>query len=166
MAQIYLLGMPLENINAHDAGRQLLQQLYTAYVGSELPPIEIASGGKPYFVDSPWHFSISHCQNHAFCALASCPVGLDAEEADRVVKPLLAEKILSAGEYAQYCEAVDKNEALLTFWVLKEAQGKLEGKGVGLHPRHTDFMLTDSRVQRIQGCLVAVLTQEDDNHAV
>ena len=84
-------------------------------------------------------------------------MGVDAEELTRQVNPKLAEKVLSTAEQAQYASAADQNRALLTFWVLKEAEGKRTGKGVGFHPRHTDFMLTDSRVFEHSGCLVAIV---------
>ena len=160
LPQIYFAHSILGDQSGHDAGRQLLQQLYTAHVGGAMPPISTTALGKPYFIDSPWHFSISHTPHHAFCVLSDAPVGVDAEEISRQVNPKLAEKILSAGELSQYLAADDPNQALLTFWVLKEAAGKCSGRGVGFHPRHTDFARTDSRVFAHSGCLVAVICQE------
>lgn len=156
--RIYLAGCELAGRSGHEAGRALLAQLYETHVGDPLPQICIAQGGKPYFSQSDWHFSISHTQRHAFCALSRRPVGLDAEEADRRIDLRLASSILSCGEKAQFDEAEDPRRTLLTFWVLKEAQGKLTGTGIGLHPRHTDFRLPDPRVTEISGCLVAVVT--------
>lgn len=164
--QLYLTHQRLLDRDPHQLGRQLLCQLYRQHVGPELPEIAIAPLGKPYFLDNSWHFSISHSKTHVFCVLADCPVGLDAEELSRRVNPLLAKKILSPRELQQYEDAPDKNRALLTFWVLKEAQGKLSGKGVALHPVHTNFMLTDSRVTEVDGCLVAICTQEEIPHAL
>ena len=159
--ELYVSGRKLEGLTGHEAGRQLLAQMYLEKVGTPMPKIACTPMGKPYFVEGGWHFSISHTKNHAFCALCTCPVGLDGEELTRPVKPALAEKILSPGEKAQYDAADDKDTALLTFWVLKEAAGKLTGRGIGLKPNNTDFMLTDSRVRQIDGCLVAVLTEEE-----
>lgn len=159
MPQIYFAHSALDGRSGHDAGRALLQQLYDQYVGGQMPPISITPRGKPYFADCPWHFSISHTKNHAFCVLSDGPVGIDGEELSRKVSPLLAEKALSAGEQAQYHRAEDKNRALLTFWVLKEAQGKCSGKGIGFHPNHTQFSLTDRRVFECDGCLVAIVSE-------
>ena len=160
---LYVSGRRLEGLTGHEAGRLLLEQLYLEKVGAPMPEIACTPMGKPYFVEGNWHFSISHTKKHAFCALCTCPVGLDGEELTRVVKPALAEKILSPGEKAQYDAAADKNTALLTFWVLKEAAGKLSGRGIGFKPNNTDFMLTDGRVRQIDGCLVAVLTEEEQD---
>ncbi len=151
----------LQGPSGHDAGRFLLQALYEEITGDPMPPITIAPGGKPYFSNSPWHFSISHTQNHVFVALASCPIGLDCEELDRVVPEKLARRILSPGELAQYEAAPDKNRALLTFWVLKEAAAKCTGRGIQYPENHTNFSLSDPRVREEDGCLVAVITEED-----
>ena len=159
MAQFFFAHKTLQGESGHEAGRALLAQLYQRHVGSPLPKLAVTPMGKPYFEDSDWHFSISHTKNHAFCVLCQVPVGLDAEELSRRVNPILAEKALSAGEKAQYARAADKNRALLTFWVLKEAEGKRSGKGVGIPPTHTDFMLTDQRVFECDGCIVAIVSE-------
>ena len=145
----------LNGRTGHDAGRELLKTLYPG----QLPEIAVTERGKPYFVDSSWHFSISHTHRHAFCALSERPVGIDAEELDRNINLRLAEKILSPGEKAQFDGAEDKRTALLTFWVLKEAAAKLSGEGLKGYPNHTDFSLDDPRVRTIDGCLVAIMEE-------
>lgn len=153
-----LASCELNGRGGHEAGRALLEALYREATGLPLPPIVIGEWGKPYFVDSGWHFSISHTKNHAFCALARENVAIDAEELDRPINQKLAEKILSPREKAQYDVAPDKNRALLTFWVLKEAAAKLSGRGLRGYPNDTDFSLDDPRVREMDGCLVAIFT--------
>lgn len=151
--------MALDGITGHEAGRQLLEQLYREKTGKALPEILATDRGKPYFKDAALHFSISHTKHYAFCALSERNIGIDAEETDRRIDLRLAEKILSPGEKEQYAAARDKSVALLTFWVLKEAAGKLTGQGINGYPDHTDFSLDDPRVIRISGCLVAVMEE-------
>lgn len=141
----------------HEAGRALLAVLYREETGHELPPIAVKAGGKPYFPGSDWHFSISHTPRHAFCALSRREIGIDAEERDRNINLALAEKILSPNEKAQFDAAPDKRQALLTFWVLKEARVKRTGDGLQGYPNGTDFSLNDPRVTEMDGCLVAVI---------
>lgn len=141
----------------HTAGRMLLKKLYEENVGRPLPQIVTEERGKPRFVDSKWHFSISHTPKNVFCILSEHPVGLDAEEADRNINLALAEKILSENEKAQFEAATDKRLALLKFWVLKEASAKLTGEGLRGYPEKGEFRLDDPRVQMINGCLVAVM---------
>ena len=149
----------LDGRTGHEAGRALLAQLYREATGEALPEIAVTDRGKPYFPDSCWHFSISHTKNHAFCVLSRENVAIDAEEADRKIKLQLAERILSDVEKIQFTAAEKKEEALLTFWVLKECAAKLSGEGLRGFPNHTNFSLEDSRVQIIDGCLVAIMTE-------
>ena len=149
----------LNGRTGHEAGRVLLAELYRRETGEALPPIGISPRGKPFFADSPWHFSISHTRKHAFCVLDRENIAVDAEELDRRVELRLAERILSPREKEQFEAAADKIRALLTFWVLKEAAAKLSGEGLRGFPNHTNFSLDDPRVREIEGCLVAILRE-------
>ena len=153
---------PLNGLDSRVAGKLLLAQMYEELTGEAMPPIEKAPRGKPYFPGSKLHFSITHTKTTVFCAIADTEIGIDAEDLNRKVSPTLAQKILSAHEYAQY-EAVpeeEKNEALLRFWVLKEAEAKCSGLGLRGYPDHTAFDLDDPRVQKLDGCMVAVILAE------
>ena len=154
-----IAGEALNGRSGHEAGRELLAKLYREETGEELPEIAVADRGKPYFVDSPWQFSISHTKKHVFCALAEKPVGLDAEEMDRKVDLRLADRILSESEKCRYDGAEDKHAFLLRLWVLKEAAAKLTGEGLRGFPNRTDFAPNDPRVMIMDGCYVAVLTE-------
>ena len=155
-----LESRPLNGQTGHDAGCRLLRELVERHTGKPMPEIRTEKLGKPYFPGNPVYFSISHTKTRVFCLLADCPVGLDAEELTRKINPKLAEKILSTSEYAQYTGAADKNRALLTFWVLKEAAAKCSGRGLQGYPNQTDFSLEDSRVAEKEGCLVAVIEEK------
>lgn len=160
-----LASCALDGRTGHEAGRVLLSRLYQQAAGQPLPAIAVGEWGKPCFVDSDWHFSISHTKNHAFCVLDRENVAIDAEELERRINPKLAEKILSPAEKAQWDAAPDKAKALLTFWVLKEAAAKLSGRGLRGYPNDTAFSLDDPRVREMDGCLVAIFT-EGDTYAV
>ena len=141
----------------HAAGRELLQHLYLEHFSGEIPEISVTDRGKPYFLNSSVHFSITHTKHHVFCVLSDRSIGIDAEEMDRQIDLRLADKILSPTEKAQYEAAPDKRQALLTFWVLKEASAKCSGEGLRGYPNQTDFSLNDPRVTTNHGCLVAVI---------
>lgn len=159
-----LQGIACAPKEGHAAGRALLQAMYESYTGMSMPAISITQRGKPFFSESNLHFSISHTRSHVFCALSHCPIGIDAEELGRKINLSLADKILSPSEKDQYEAALDKQLALLTFWVLKEAQAKCTGDGLRGYPNHTAFSLEDPRVFRKDGCLIAVI--EEDDHAL
>ena len=152
-------GEALEGRDGHEAGRALLERMYRQETGEPCPEIAVAERGKPYFVSGALHFSISHTKKHVFCALSHRPVGLDAEETDRQIDLRLADKILSEPEKARFRAAAHKRDALLRFWVLKEASVKRTGEGLRGYPNHTDFDPDDARVTQMHGCYVAVVTE-------
>ena len=157
-------SMMLGALSGHEAGLRLLEQMYREKTGSPLPAIARTDRGKPYFADNAVYFSLSHTPRRVFCVFSDRPVGVDAEEMDRNVDLRLAEKILSAPELEQYARAEDKRQALLKFWVLKEALVKCSGEGLHGYPNHTDFSLDDPRLQELDGCFVAII--EEDKNAV
>ena len=158
--EILFAHRALENETGHEAGRQLLRQLYIQKTGKECPEILVTDRGKPYFAEGTLHFSISHTKSHVFCVLSERPVGMDAERIDRAVNLHLAEKILSPTERIRFEQAQDKQAALLKFWVLKEAAVKLSGEGLRGYPNHTDFDPEDPRVKMIDEHYVAILEED------
>jgi len=162
---LQVAGAEIIGKSGHETALALLETLWREETGRSFPEIARTDRGKPYFPGENVYFSLTHTKKHAFCALSDSPVGIDAEELDRKVNPALAEKILAHGEMTQYMAADDKNKALLTFWVLKEAAGKCTGEGINGYPNQTDFVLTDPRVEERMGCLVAVIQDKEKNNA-
>ena len=74
--------------SGHDAGWELLERLYREETGCPLPDVIRTSRGHPRFVGSHLCFSIAHTSRHAFCVLSCKPVGIDAEEADEMLKTI------------------------------------------------------------------------------
>lgn len=156
----------LGGLTGHQAGRQLLERLYQMETGAEMPRIRLSARGKPYFENSPYHFSISHTSRHAFCVLATVPVGIDAEELDRPVRLSLAKRVFSPQEQQRFAQAPDPHRAFLSLWVLKEAAVKCSGMGLTGFPNGTDFSPEDPRVRQWAGCLVAIMTQNGTEEKV
>ena len=115
-------------------------------------------------VGSGYNLCCQKRDRRVFCALSERRIGIDAEELERQIDLRLADKILSPREKEQYDAAPDKHLALLTFWVLKEAAAKCSGEGLRGYPRNTDFSLDDKAVTVRDGCLLAVI--EEDDYAV
>ena len=153
----------LNGQSGHEAGRKLLAEMYREKTGQPLPEIRTTDRGKPYFVDSGLHFSISHTREHVFCVLLETPVGIDAEQTDRKINAPLVNKVLSPGENERYNRAQDKQAAFLKLWVLKEAYAKLTGRGWGNYLYETDFDPEDARITEMNGCYVAVMEETEDD---
>lgn len=156
---MFLLSEALNGRCGHEVGRALLARLYKQATGKELPPIAVTPQGKPYFPEEEWYFSISHTKNYAFCVLSQRNVGLDAEEKGRPVSENMLTKFLSDAEQTRLGD--DPKDAFLRLWVLKEAEAKLTGRGMGNWMKNTDFYPFDPRIQEINGCYVAVLEEEN-----
>lgn len=158
---IQVAHLPILGSSGHHTARVLLRRMYREHFGTEMPQIVCQERGKPCFVNGSIHFSITHTAHHAFCVLSDTPVGIDAEEIDRVMNPRLAEKILSPTEKERYDASENPSEALLRLWVLKEAQVKCTGEGLRGYPNHTDFSPEDPRIQILEGCFVAIIQKEE-----
>lgn len=158
---MWIRSKELGVLSGHEAGRQLLAEMYREKTGEAMPQIAVTDRGKPYFVTGNMHFSLSHTKQRVFCVLSDVPVGIDAEQTDRDIDLRLAEKILSPAEKLRYETAPDKRTALLRLWVLKEAAAKATGEGLRGYPNHTDFDPNDPRIMEMDGCLVAVIESKE-----
>ena len=79
--------------------------------------------------------SISDTKNYWACAVEDCRIGLDMEEAGRVVKPAIAKR-LHKDEQA-YLAVLSEGgsewtEEFLSIWTRKEAWAKYSGKGLAI----------------------------------
>ena len=156
----------LNGLDSRVAGKLLLKQMYEELTGEEeMPEIGKMPRGKPYFLTGDLHFSITHTKTRVFCAISDKPIGIDAEDINRIVAPNLAEKILSPSEKAIYdaAPAGQRNEILLRLWVMKEAEVKCSGLGLRGYPNHTDYRPDDPRITIQDGCVVAVIEGENQN---
>lgn len=111
----------------HLAARLLLQTMLPAL---DINSIEYAANGKPYFENANIHFSISHCNGYAACAISEeGPVGIDIELIHERIKKIAPkflhkselEKINTLNEEAQLKE-------MSFVWAAKEAMYKMNEK--------------------------------------
>lgn len=116
-------------------GKTLAQDLLAHALGVEtLPPMARHPQGKPYFIDYPVAYNLSHSGPYALCGLANAPVGVDIE----VVRPRSAGlplRVLSPWEYQWYQDRGGSWGDFCTLWTLKEAQVKCQGVGLRRDPR-------------------------------
>ncbi len=107
--------------------RCLLSLAWARYVGGEMPEPSYPERGRPFFPERPEvHFSISHTNGLALCALGEREVGADVERR-RAVRPALMRRVLSPEEAAQF--------DFFEVWTLRESYYKLSGQGGPDAPR-------------------------------
>lgn len=98
-----------------------------------LPEVAYGPWGKPCFLDSPLHFSLSHSGEFAAALLSDAPCGVDLERVRPEVALRMRARCLSAREQA---EAMDFFEC----WTKKECIAKLDGRGMHTHPADLDVL--------------------------
>ena len=92
--------------------------------------------GRPYFCDRMCDFSITHTQNHVFCAIIEgeepMRIGIDAEDLGRPDFSNLEEMVtrwFGENEQAVFLTSPTK-ETFLRLWTRKEAYVKYTGEGL------------------------------------
>lgn len=160
----------------HETAHRMLAELYARVTGEPMPMLSRTERGKPYWVSSPWHCSLTHTRSLAACVLADGPVGLDAEPLNRTVSPRLGEKVLSDAELAAWERTGRDPRRFLTWWTLKEAAVKFTGEGLRGYPRDLSFSEDLPRpglagstarflVLELEGHVLSLCTEEDLNES-
>ncbi len=108
-------------------GRLLLTELEPRFPLNE---VLIAPTRKPFLINDPYHFSISHCDNYAAAIISSEErVGVDIEVPQQKIFSL-KEKFLSGAEQILVkAEGKDGMASLTMAWCMKEAVYKWYGSG-------------------------------------
>lgn len=138
----------------HLAGRYLLQILYPNFPHQL---ILVAATKKPFLINDPYHFSISHCQNYAAAIVSTnSRVGIDVEVFS--TKPmLLVHKFLSNQEQqllAKSTNALNIATLYTCAWSIKETLYKWYGAGSIDFKKHLhmhSFVLNDN--EGVANCL-------------
>jgi len=88
-----------------------------------------ADNGKPFFVDIPVEFSLSHSGMMWMCLFSDKPCGLDLERVDRDREWAAIARRRYTSEEQHYVELWGI-EGFYEIWVRKEAFGKCTGRGI------------------------------------
>ena len=100
--------------------------------GRETPALVKGENGKPYCLNYPYHFNISHSEKYTVVAVSDRPIGVDVE----VIRPFSASaaaKFITDQEkdYIVLDDNPDKrNERFFKLWCAKEAYLKFIGTGL------------------------------------
>ena len=130
--------------------------------GIDIENIKLArtEKGKPYAVDIPYFFNISHCENLLAIAIDKKSIGIDIEK----IKPLKSDvtKALCTQSDIDFLNSADDDKMRLVnfykIWTAKEAYFKMLGSGItnlksinycDLNPKH--YLEND--------CIVTIITE-------
>lgn len=112
------------------------------------------ANGRPYFEERICDFSITHTQNHVFCAIIegeeSMRIGIDAEDLGRPDFSNLDEmaaRWFSESEQKAFLASPTK-ETFLRIWTRKEAYSKYTGEGLrALSKIDTEALAKEGNIQ-------------------
>ena len=113
-------------------GKELLKIGLRQWLGDDkfVPNVKVHNNGKPYLVNSDLYFNISHSQRYVVCAIGEEELGIDIQFHKRDDTDALARRTMSAGQWQEYQEALDKNKFFYDLWAKKESYLKYTGKGL------------------------------------
>lgn len=89
--------------------------------------------GKPYLVNVPLYYNLSHSGDFVLCAVSEQEIGADIQEIRRGDVMRVAERYFAEEELEKLQEChteAEKSQFLFQLWTKKEAFGKLTGKGI------------------------------------
>lgn len=119
------------------AARLSLSALSLLHCAGAVGTLTYDENGRPFFEERTCDFSITHTQNHVFCAIlngkdSSARVGIDAEDLDRPDFSNLQELAARwfVGEEQKTFLASPTKETFLRIWTRKEAYAKYIGEGL------------------------------------
>ena len=117
------------------ATRALLRKVLAFYTGLPSGSLEFArrAQGKPYLVNSPLYFNLSHSGNFAALAVSTVgEIGIDIETIRLRNFLAIAERYYHADELQQLLATPEEEQEQLFFklWTLKEAFFKATGGGI------------------------------------
>lgn len=119
------------------AARLSLSALSLLHRAGAVGTLTYDDNGRPYFEERTCDFSITHTQNHVFCAILDgehepMRVGIDAEDLDRPDFSNLQELATRwfVGEEQKAFLASPTKETFLRIWTRKEAYAKYIGEGL------------------------------------
>lgn len=115
--------------------RGLLRKILGLYV--DTPPVDIqfnyGKHGKPYLVNQPIQFNVSHSHDMAVYALTMRhEIGIDIEKVENHFKMDIAERFFNKEEFLElmHLPEVERPQAFYRMWAHKEAIIKLLGLGL------------------------------------
>ena len=116
------------------AYRLLWKALHVEYGIDEAPVFIYDGSGKPMLQGHPGiHFSLSHCQGVAACALSDHPIGIDVETLDHYSEDV-ARQVMNDDEMRQILDSPNPALAFTRLWTMKESLFKLTGGAHGSNP--------------------------------
>ncbi len=178
----------LKKININDrkrslAGDLLIKTYLSKIYGIKKEEIVIKKGehGKPYVLNVPAHFNISHSGNYVVVAISDKPIGIDLEIIEDF-SAILAKKLFNEDELKYISQIGYSNkksvmqQRFYEIWTAKEAYLKYLGLGISGGVNSLSFSLCNSKLipnkkdinlsydYSVPGGIIAIVTDSQDSN--
>jgi 4'-phosphopantetheinyl transferase len=101
------------------------------YSGYRLQDLQYTTGGKPYFPDASFDFSVSHTDQCAAVAISDSRVGIDIEKI-KTIDFVDFEDIFPGEVWSAIHISADKTGTFYSYWTQLESVVKADGRGLPL----------------------------------
>lgn len=131
--------------------------LQEEYGISEVSEFVYNKFGKPFLLNMPIYFSLSHCKDVVACAVSEHEVGIDVEN----IVPYnsnVAQRVCNVAELDVLQNSKNKDADFIRLWTKKEAISKYEGLGLSLSFNNimiSDYYITTQDLPQIN-CAMSV----------
>lgn len=135
--------------------------------------IERDENGKPYFVNLPIEFSISHTEGMWMCIMSDKPCGIDVQVHKKIDAEKIAERFYKPNE-VEFVR-VFQEAGFFQIWTRREAYGKMTGNGlwgdtpelvddnISLVNKIEDYYLVDLDMGDGMSCALCVADKKVDS---
>ncbi len=110
---------------------------------------------KPYIKNFDIHFSLSHSDSLAICAVSDTEIGIDAEKKS-FFNPSIIERFFAENEkeeFSKYSD-IEKSDAFFRMWTIKEAYAKMTGKGLASFKDFSVSLLPVVHIKEAPECFI------------
>lgn len=119
-------------------GKALLAHMLKEMYGVDNFFADCSENGKPFIVNSPLHFNISHCDDYILCVCANRAVGCDVEKV-RPYNEKVACRFFTSDEFNVLSGSKNRDADFMRMWTLKESALKFSGEGLSGGLNRWDF---------------------------
>lgn len=102
------------------------------------PALNFMEKGKPFLVDSPYFFNISHSTSSVACGISTEEIGVDVQDIPKKYE-LVIKKAMSKKEQELVTTDKHPHECFTRLWTLKECLCKYNGLGLSAPFASYDF---------------------------
>lgn len=103
-----------------------------------LPALAFQEKGKPYLVDSPYFFNISHSTSSVACGISTDEIGVDVQDIPKKYE-IVVKKAMSKAEQELIADDSNPHQCFTRLWTLKEGMCKYNGLGLSANFASYDF---------------------------